>query len=179
MKTAVTMAVLAAAWFTTVSHAQHSPYAGQQQRAIKALSAGEIEQYLVGAGMGYARAAELNRYPGPMHVLELADSLALTPAQRTATEKLMSDHKREARAIGARLVDAERALDQLFADMKADESELARQVRAVAVLQGEFRLAHLDTHRRMRALLTPEQIESYARLRGYGEGAMPVHHHKP
>lgn len=27
--------------------------------------------------MGYAKAAELNRHPGPMHVLELADQLKL------------------------------------------------------------------------------------------------------
>jgi len=38
-----------------------------------ALSVEQIEQYRAGAGMGYAKAAELNRYPGPMHVLELAD----------------------------------------------------------------------------------------------------------
>ena len=29
--------------------------------------------------MGLALAAELNGYPGPLHVIELADSLRLTP----------------------------------------------------------------------------------------------------
>ncbi len=33
--------------------------------------------------MGLALAAELNGYPGPAHVIELADSLELTEAQRT------------------------------------------------------------------------------------------------
>ena len=69
--------------------AQHAPYAGQQSRAIKAFSAEETEQYLAGAGMSHALAAELNRYPGPMHVLELADRLSLSPQQRAATEQLM------------------------------------------------------------------------------------------
>ena len=42
----------------------------QSDRAgdIKALSSEEVEQYLSGAGMGYAKAAELNRHPGPIHV---------------------------------------------------------------------------------------------------------------
>ena len=71
---------------------------------IKALSSDDVEQYLSGAGMGYAKAAELNRHPGPMHVLELADQLKLTAEQRTATAKLMEAHKAEARKIGARLV---------------------------------------------------------------------------
>jgi hypothetical protein len=46
---------------------QVSPYAGEQGRAIKALSQKEVSDLLDGAGMGYAKAAELNRYPGPMH----------------------------------------------------------------------------------------------------------------
>src|SRR5438876_506210 len=65
------------------------PYAGQQSREIKALSPEEIGQYLSGAGMGYAKPAELNGYPGPMHVLENADGLALTPEQRKQTTALM------------------------------------------------------------------------------------------
>lgn len=148
--------------------AQHGNYAGQQTRDVKALSPQEIKQYHAGAGMGYARAAELNRYPGPMHVLELAERLALTPEQRAATEKLMAAHKAEARAIGINLVEAERALDQLFAKTAADEAVLADQVRKVAAIRGDYRLSHLETHRRMRALLSEAQINRYVQLRGYG-----------
>ena len=104
-----------------------------------------------------------------MHVLELADRLALSPDQRAATEKLMHTHKAEARAIGEKLVDAEHALDRLFAQSAASEAALAGQVRAVAVIQGEYRLAHLETHRRMRAVLSNEQVNRYVQLRGYGE----------
>jgi Spy/CpxP family protein refolding chaperone len=168
MKTVAILATALLAQLPAVAHAQHANYAGQQTRDIKALSPQEVKQYLTGAGMGYARAAELNRYPGPMHVLELADRLALTPEQRGATEKLMAAHKDEARAIGAKLVEAERALDQLFAKTAADETALADQVRKVAAIQGDFRLSHLETHRRMRALLSEEQINRYVQLRGYG-----------
>ena len=165
-----TFSVLAIAIFASLAgyaQAQHADYAGQQSREIKALSADEMKQYLAGGGMGFARSAELNRYPGPMHVLELGEQLALTPEQRTATEKLMAAHKADARAIGAKFVDAERVLDRLFAGGSASESAVAAQVRAVAALQGEYRLSHLDTHRRMHALLMQEQIHQYVKLRGY------------
>jgi hypothetical protein len=160
-------------------HAQHQPYGGQQSRDIKGLSAQEIEQYRAGAGMGYAKAAELNRYPGPMHVLELADRLKLSPAQRTATKQLMDAHKAEARTIGAKLVEAEMRLEALFRSGKVEEAGLAKAVGEAAALQGEYRLSHLETHRRMRALLSEEQVARYDQLRGYAEptGGEGAHRH--
>ena len=154
------------------AHAQHAqPYSGEQARPIKALSDDEMKQYLSGAGMGYARAAELNRFPGPMHVLELADKLSLTADQRSKTEALMKTHKEGARRLGHRVVEAERALDTLFSSERVAQKELARQVRAVAEAQGEYRLSHLETHRQMRGLLTSHQIAHYDELRGYGTPA--------
>jgi hypothetical protein len=55
-----------------------SPYAVQESHEIKALSPHEISDLLAGNGMGLAKAAELNRYPGPRHVPELAAQLQLT-----------------------------------------------------------------------------------------------------
>ena len=159
----------------TTTFAQHQPYAGQQEREIKALSPDEVKQYLAGAGMGYAKPAEMNRFPGPMHVLELADKLALSPEQRASTKSLMDSHKAEARAIGAKRVESERAIEMLFRSGKLDDTALATSVREAAVLEGEYRLAHLETHRRMRALLSDEQVARYVRLRGY-EGAASVSH---
>ena len=162
-----------------LAHAQHAqPYAGQQSRAIKALSDEEVKQYLEGAGLGYARAAELNRYPGPMHVLELADKLQLTADQRARTAELMQQHKAEARALGRKLVDAEHALDELFRSARADQATLAAHVRGAAAAQGEYRLSHLETHRRMRALLTDEQVSRYDALRGYAAGTAHAPHSK-
>lgn len=165
----------------TAALAQHGNYAGQQQRMIKALSPQQVQQYNTGAGMGYARAAELNHYPGPMHVLELADRLGISPEQRAATEALMASHKAEAQAIGTRLVAAEAELDRLFAAGTITADALALQVRQVALLRGEFQLSHLETHRRMRALLDKQQIVQYDRLRGYGDtnAVTPAHqrHH--
>jgi hypothetical protein len=52
-----------------------SPYSGMQTRSIKALSEQQVADLTAGRGMGLALAAELNGYPGPFHVLELADKL--------------------------------------------------------------------------------------------------------
>ena len=178
MTTQIMLSVITAVCLFSTAQAQHTPYAGQEKREIKALSADEIKQHLAGAGIGYARAAELNYFPGPMHALELADKLALTPEQRAAAEKLMAEHKTGARAIGAKLIDAERALDQLFASGKVSEAELAQRVRAVAALQGEYRLSHLETHRRLLPLLSEQQVSLYAQLRGYTGGQASAGQHK-
>jgi len=57
-----------------------TPYAGQQTWTIKALSEDEIAALRNGEGMGMAKAAELNGYPGPIHVLALVAQLGLTEA---------------------------------------------------------------------------------------------------
>jgi hypothetical protein len=147
--------------------AQHQPYAGDAAREIKALSPEEVKDFLSGAGMGYAKAAELNHFPGPAHVIELADKLGLSVEQRTEVKRLMDAHKAEARAIGAKLVASERALDALFRSGKVGQDALAEAVRAAAAAAGEYRLSHLETHRRVRALLTAEQVTRYDQLRGY------------
>jgi hypothetical protein len=146
--------------------------------AATALTPEEIEQYRAGAGMGYAKAAELNHFPGPMHVLELAGPLGLSAEQRAATERLMQGHKEEARALGVKLVAAEQALEQLFRSGAVSDAQLAKAVGEAARLQGEYRLSHLETHRRMRALLNEEQVRRYHTLRGYGSSGTQHQHRK-
>ena len=58
--------VLTGAAAQTTPHA--SAYAGQQSRAIKSLSEQDVDDLLAGRGAGFAKAAELNGYPGPAHV---------------------------------------------------------------------------------------------------------------
>jgi Spy/CpxP family protein refolding chaperone len=169
MNRRTTLRLLILLFLASAAYAQHhKPYAGQHERDLKALSPQEVQQYLAGAGMGYAKPAELNRFPGPMHVLELADRLELTADQWAATKKLMGEHKAEARAIGAKLVDAERAIETLFRSGEVPAEKLAQAVNEATVLEGQYRLSHLETHRRMRALLTDEQVKRYDELRGYG-----------
>lgn len=144
-----------------------SPYADQQARGIKALSAAQTADLLAGKGMEQAKAAELNGYPGPMHVLELAGPLALSAAQKQASEALMNQHKAEARALGTRLVEAERDLDSAFADRQVNAAQVDALTRQIGLLQAQLRASHLHTHLQQAGLLTPHQINLYADLRGY------------
>jgi hypothetical protein len=146
------------------------PYAGEQARAIKALSERDVAALLTGEGIGYAKAAELNGYPGPAHALELKAPLALRPDQEAATQALLDAHKRRARELGAALVEAERRLDALFAERKAAPDSVEQATRDVALLQARLRAEHLNTHLAQTALLDTQQAARYAVLRGYAPG---------
>jgi hypothetical protein len=75
-------AALSTIVFSATAMAQHQPYAGLQARPIKALSEQQVADLRAGRGMGLALAAELNGYPGPLHVLELSKELDLGQSQR-------------------------------------------------------------------------------------------------
>jgi outer membrane murein-binding lipoprotein Lpp len=148
-------------------HAGAGSYAGQQSRDIKALSGDEVRGYLEGAGMGFARAAELNRYPGPMHALEHADALALSAAQRDALANLMTRHKVEVRALGAEVVELEGQLDALFSGRNATAAAVDEKLDRIGAATARLRGSHLKTHIEATALMSPSQVERYAQLRGY------------
>jgi hypothetical protein len=163
--------------------AQSTPYAGQQARAIKSLSAQDVSELQQGQGMGLAKAAELNGYPGPAHVLEHAAALSLTAQQRDASEALMQRHKARARELGLALIEAERALDQAFATKQVDAAQLSRLTADIGVQQARLREEHLRTHLEQTALLDRQQIARYQQLRGYAAaGTEPApaggHHRK-
>jgi Spy/CpxP family protein refolding chaperone len=155
--------------FATASLLTADPNAGSHsdRGTIKALGVEEIHQLRAGKGMGMAKAAELNRFPGPMHVLDAADALALTADQVRQIRAIFDDMHRDAVARGEALIAAERRLDGAFKSGEITADQLQNQVLEVAQLRGELRLAHLSAHLRTRALLTAEQVNAYDRIRGY------------
>lgn len=146
-----------------------SPYAGEQGRAIKALSPEETSDYLAGKGMGLARAAELNGYPGPMHVLDLAGPLGLTVEQRARTQSLFDSMRAQAIVAGRALIDEERALDALFRERTIDLDALAAALARIGGRQAEVRRVHLAAHLAQVEILRADQVSRYNELRGYGE----------
>jgi hypothetical protein len=153
-----------------------SPYAGQQSRSIKALSEQEVADYLSGKGMGFAKAAELNGSPGPAHVLELADQLALSPAQRNRTEQVFGRMQAQARELGVMLVEEERRLDASFAAKTVSRDSLAAAMHSIATIQSEIRAAHLQAHLEEAEILTENQKAQYGQLRGYVDVNSSAHH---
>ena len=174
-----TVLIVAVLGGTTPSASAQSaqPYAGMQDRQIKALSDHQIADLKAGRGMGLALAAELNGYPGPSHLLELSDQLDLTPNQRSDLQTMFDSMKIETIPLGEILLAEEQQLDQLFAEKTVSERELKVVTAAIGETQGRLRNAHLQYHLRARAILEPAQIRRYAELRGY-QGMQNTPHHQ-
>jgi Spy/CpxP family protein refolding chaperone len=154
-----------------VAVAQHehgnTPYAGLQQRAVKALSDQQVADLRAGRGMGLALVGELNGYPGPSHVLELADQLQLTQEQRQRMQQLFDAMKADAVPVGEKLIEQETALDREFADGRISADTLARLTAQIGETQGQLRAIHLKYHLTTADVLTMHQRHRYAELRGY------------
>jgi Spy/CpxP family protein refolding chaperone len=156
------------------------PYAGMQMRPIKALSDQQIADLKAGRGMGLALAAELNGYPGPRHLLELADQLGLSPNQRAKVMELFDAMEAETIPIGERFIAQESALDRLFSDHTITPQSLEAATAGIGETQAKLRNAHLKYHLSTVAILQPQQLHRYAELRGYeGDGQEGEHmtHH--
>jgi Spy/CpxP family protein refolding chaperone len=151
------------------------PYAGLEARAIKALSEQQIADLRAGRGMGLALAAELNGYPGPMHVLELGDPLRLTEQQRGKMEELLAAMKAEAIPLGERLIAQEADLDQQFASKTITAASLVAATDAIGATHATLRRTHLKYHLLTLDVLTPAQAQRYAELRGYKAGMQHPH----
>ena len=129
--------------------------------ATSALSAEAVAQLLNGDGMGLARPAEMNGYPGPKHLLERATELALNTEQQKQLAAVRQQVLDRARPLGQSIVNAERALDGAFKAGTLTEGELQTQVQAIGALQAELRAVHLQAHLLAKPILTPEQVRKY------------------
>jgi Spy/CpxP family protein refolding chaperone len=138
-----------------------------ESREIKALSAEDIAGLKAGRGMSMALPAELNGYPGPLHVLELAEPLALSDEQRRRTQELYERMRAAAVSAGEALITSEAQLDRLFATRTATPEALNAALAAVAQAQARVRGTHLQAHLEQVRILTPVQVAQYNRLRGY------------
>lgn len=112
------IAIIVAGLGLAISNAssQDPPYPRLPERPIKALSPEQVAAYRAGDGMGQALAAELNGYPGPRHVLELVDSLALSADRRAAVQAVFDRMHARAVEFGAAIIAAEAGLDSAFAE---------------------------------------------------------------
>lgn len=168
------VATVAIAVLTSQAMGQ-KPYAGLQNRPIKTLSEQQIADLNAGRGMGLALAAELNGYPGPIHAIELAEQLHLSPDQVTKLKALFEAMKAETIPLGASLISQERDLNEDFASRKITLSTLEASTQKIGATQAALRAAHLKYHLSTVTILTPEQVAKYNELRGYGANSMQHH----
>jgi Spy/CpxP family protein refolding chaperone len=144
-----------------------SEYAGQESREIKTLSTQDLDDLRNGRGWGLAKAAELNGVPGPVHVLEMTDEIALTESQAADIKALYEAMNAEAIVLGEELIERERAINAAFVSHEVTEESLATMVGQINESLTKLRVLHLSAHLRVPKILTPEQVARYNELRGY------------
>src|SRR5205814_10408502 len=102
---------------------------------MRTLYRDDIAALLKGEGIGMAKAAELNGYPGPAHVLALAKELKLSDDQRQQVQVIFDHMHDRAVVLGKEVVERERALDQQFAKREVTNGDVAADTAKIAALQ--------------------------------------------
>jgi Spy/CpxP family protein refolding chaperone len=124
-----------------------------------------------GRGMGLAMPAETNGYPGPRHVLEMADRIGLSADQRARTQSLFETMRSEVQRLGAQLLAQEGELDALFSEHRATPALLEVAARGIGETEAALKVTHLRTHLAMMDILTPDQVTLYVAARRAGVGS--------
>jgi hypothetical protein len=157
-----------------INSPQISPYFGQDMRDIKSLSDEDVQSLQNGTGEafgGMAKLAELNGYPGPRHVLDMASELQLTDGQKMEIEHIYQNMSNDAKSIGAAIIDIEQDMDGAFANKAITQENLRLILDKSADLYGQLRFVHLSTHLHTVQILTLEQVQMYNTMRGYDSGS--------
>lgn len=145
----------------------HTPYQGFESRDIASLSDQDIAALRDGSGWGLALPAELNGFPGPAHVLELADELGLSERQEQRVSAIFDAMRTDAIAKGEALIAAERNLDEGFRSGSLDAKQLRHLIEGAATARADLRFVHLSRHLMTLEILEEDQIAAYSVLRGY------------
>lgn len=176
-------------WFLSVSfvviadekESHISNYTGEVDRVIKSLSAKDIEDLILGNGMGLAKAAELNGYPGPKHVLEMQEQLFLGKEQLTSINQIFEDMKSQAQSQGQKLISLEKELNDYFSNTTITNDTLETTLKKIAEAKSNLRYIHLSAHIKTTEILSKNQIKKYNQLRGYADNPcekIPEGHNK-
>jgi hypothetical protein len=147
-----------------------SPYTAEQNRTIKSLSDTDILSLQSGTGEvygGLAKSAELNGYPGPRHVLDLASELNMTEEQQIGIEVIYNNMRNQAVPVGLQIIEIEKQVENSFANNTIREQSLQMLLDLSSHLYGQLRYIHLSSHLKVMDALTPQQVNTYNEIRGY------------
>lgn len=156
-----------------------SAYRDLLSAEIRGIDPQTLEGYLTGSGLGMALPAELNGYPGPRHVLDLAGELELTLEQKAQVQQLFDQMQPQAIDLGKQILEAEAGLEQAFRTETITEAMLDQQLAQIGQLDAQLRFVHLRTHLMTLDILSPHQVMQYNRLRGYHEASTGRQHQHP
>ena len=95
----------------------------QETRTVKTLSLRRFMDTSWAQGLGYTKAGELNHYPGPRHVLDLANALESEPPNNVDSAAIYGRMHAEVVPLGEMIVTRERRLNVAFATGSMERSE--------------------------------------------------------
>ncbi len=153
--------------YSASEHSHKSKYVGEEKREIKSLSESDIEELEKGKGWGFAKAAELNGVPGPIHLLEMKKEIRLSSEQIQKIEDIYQKMKKQAIPLGLELIELERRLNNHFANRTITDNLLHKLLGEIVQVRKKLRYAHLSAHLKTPDILSFEQITLYNQLRGY------------
>lgn len=119
-------------------------------------------------GMGQAKYAEMNGYPGPKHVLDLGDKLKLSETQRKSVQKFYDEMSMRAKELGKQIIQIEQELNDAYANGLISEKAAQNDCEEIGRLRGKLRAVHLAAHMKTKVVLNEMQIALYRKLRSEG-----------
>jgi Spy/CpxP family protein refolding chaperone len=134
---------------------------------IPSLTYEEYMNYKMGKDPGMAKAADMNNYPGPMHVLNWEKELKLSVNQKSQIQSIYDIMKKKTAEMGDLIFKEEKKLNDLFASGKANEGSIIYYSNKIGLLQGELRNTYLQAHLKTQQMLTIDQVKKYRKLRNY------------
>ena len=158
-----------------------SNYTGEVDRAIKSLSGNDIKDLTLGNGMGLAKAAELNGYPGPKHILAMQEELLLEKEQLTSIKQIFEEMRLQAQSQGQILISLEKSLNDYFSNTTITNGTLETTLKKISKARSNLRYIHLSAHIKTTEILSKSQIKKYNQLRGYANNPcekIPEGHNK-
>jgi len=96
---------------------------------------------------------------------DLLEQLRLTPEQRQRIRMIQRDTKDERAAIGLRLREANRALEDALDAETIDDNVIEQRMQAVSVAQAAQLRLRIQTEVRIKRVLNPEQLAFWRDLR--------------
>ncbi len=119
---------------------------------------------LNGEEMGQAAAADLNGYPAPKRVLDLATDMKLSPDQKKSIQAISNETKSRAIELGKRIIAVEEELNDAFQSGLVSSKTVQESADQIGKMRSRLRALHLTAHLRVREILTPEQLDLYKKL---------------
>lgn len=133
--------------------------------AVRAQVPQDRDGLMAGEGMGQGLTADINGYPGPQHILDLAKDLQLTDAQRKSVQGIFDEMKTRAKELGRRIIGVEGELNEAFKSGLISEKSILDDAEQIGKLRGRLRAVHLAAHLKAKGILTAAQLETYRKLR--------------